>query len=392
MGSLATSEAVTRVVDRLGLSGRPGRELAVRLDMVRSTGIGPALRRLRWDENLARASGPDDDAYRRIWTDAARELGAEVSELPGGFLKIQKDGVWTRVLDNLVMLDDGVTLRFALQKTLVNDLLAAAGLPVPEGLEFDAFDLTPAEQFLASGPVPCVVKPVGSSGGYSVTSGIRTSADLMRARLRASRVDRRLMIERQAAGDFYRFLVLDGALLDVVRRRPPRVTGDGSSTIEQLIEAENRRRIENRHQEMLWPLRVDLDCVLTLEAAGLTLSSVIPAGVTVPIKTVVSQGTMRDNETVRDQIAPELVEQTIEAARLVGLRLAGVDVITPSLSESLATAGGVIIEVNGPPGLNYHYDVAQPADRTRVAVPILRALLEDAATSRPPSDEARQPR
>jgi cyanophycin synthetase len=378
MSSFATSDAVTRAIDRLGLSGTLGRELAVRLDMVRSTGLGPAVRRLRSDAMLARFGGDDDDAYRRIWTDAAEELGAAVTPLPGGFLKIEKDGVWTRVLDNLVMLDDGVTLRFALQKTLVNALLASEGVPVPEGLEFDAFDLAPAEAFLAAGPIPCVVKPVGSSGGYAVTSGIRTKRDLIRARLRGSRVDRRLMIERQATGDFYRFLILDGVLLDVVRRRPPRVTGDGRSTVVQLIEAENRRRVENRHQEMLWPLRIDLDCVMTLEATGLSLSSIVPAGATVPVKTVVSQGTMRDNETVRDPIAPALVDQTIEAARLVGLRLAGVDVITPSLSSTLDATGGVIIEVNGPPGLNYHYDVAQPANRTRVAVPILRALLNDA--------------
>ncbi len=375
MGWLATSDAVTHLVDRLGLSGGLGRELAVRLDIVRSAGAGPALRRLRSDARLARVGGPDDDAYKRIWSDAAREVGAEVAELPGGFLEIRKGTTWTRVLDNLVMLDDAVTLRFALQKTLVNDLLARAGLPVPEGLEFNADDLAPAIAFLEGGPGPCVVKPVGSSGGYAVTSGIRARGDLMRARLRASRVDRRLMIERQVNGEHYRFLILDGDLLDVVRRRPPRVTGDGRSTVEELIAAENRRRVAQRHQEMLWPLRVDLECVLTLQAAGLALSSVIAEGMTVPVKTVVSQGTMRDNETVREALSDELVSDARKAAELVGLRLAGVDIITPDLGGSLRETGGVILEVNGPPGFNYHYDVADPANATRVAVPILRALL-----------------
>lgn len=374
--SASTPDLLTRVLDQLGRSGGLARELAVRMDMVRSVGLSAAWRRQAHDRQIQRLdTQPDEDPYTRIWRDAAAELGAEVTELPEGFLEIRSGGSWTRVQHNLVMLDDGVTLRFALQKPLVSRLLRGEGLPVPEWLEFDASDLASALRFLADGPVPCVVKPAGSSGGYAVTSGIRTEAELMRARLRAARVDSRLMIERQARGDFYRFLILEGEILDVVRRLPPRVTGDGRSTVEELIAAENQRRIAHRHEAMLWPLRVDLDCVITLQNAGLSLSSIVPAGVTVPVKTVVSQGTMRDNETVREGIADEVKAQAIRAAGLVGLRLAGVDVITPDIGRPLGDAGGVILEVNGPPGFNYHYDVADPAGATRVAVPILRRLL-----------------
>ncbi len=95
-------------------------------------------------------------------------------------------------------------------------------------------------------------------------------------------------------------MFLDGELLDVVRRRPPRVTGDGHSTIEALIAAENWRRVARRHQALLRLLRVDLECVLTLQAQGLTLASVLPKGRTIHLKTVINQGTIDDNETVRD--------------------------------------------------------------------------------------------
>jgi cyanophycin synthetase len=226
-----------------------------------------------------------------------------------------------------------------------------------------------------------VVKPVGGSGGYGVTSGIRGELDLRRARLRAARSDRRLLIERQIEGDFYRFLFLDGELLDIVRRRPPNVTGDGRSTIDELIAAENRRRIARRHQVQLWPLHIDLDCIFTLQAVGLTPSSVPRLGENIKLKTVVSQNGPDDNETVREPVADELVEQARRAAHLVGLRLAGVDVITTDLGRSLTSSRGAILEVNGPPGFNYHYDVADPANATRVAVPILRALLREAAVS-----------
>jgi D-alanine-D-alanine ligase-like ATP-grasp enzyme len=367
---------LTRLIDRLGGAGRVGRELAVRLDIVRSTGLPHVWRRRRDEARVAALPDPGD-TYGALWRDAAGQLGADVIELGGEFLEIRRGRAWTRVRNNLTMLDDGATLRLALQKPIVHRLLSGHGLPVPESLEFAASDLPGALAFLSSGPAPCVVKPVSGGGGYSVTSGIRTEADLMRARLRAARVDRRLLIERQVEGEFYRLLFLGGELLDVIRRRPPRVTGDGRSTVEQLIAAENERRVARRHQALLWPLRVDLECILTLQAQGLRLSSVLPAGQTVPVKTVISQNTIGDNETVRGDIAAELVEQGRLAAEVVGLRLAGIDVITRDLQRDPASSGGVILEVNGTPGLNYHYEVADSEHATRVAIPILDALLAD---------------
>jgi D-alanine-D-alanine ligase-like ATP-grasp enzyme len=369
---------VIGLIDRVGRTSRLGRELAVRFDVARSISLAHAWRRFSSEAQSARQSrapGDVEPKYREIWLDAAKAVGADVVELPAGFIEMRANGAWTRVWRQWVMLDDAVTLRYALQKALVQERLSSSGLPVPEYLEFDASDLAAASEFLERGPTPCVVKPVADSGGSGVTSGVRTLAHLMRARLRAWRIDDRLLIERQIAGENYRFLFLDGVLLDAVRQRPPRVTGDGTSTIEELIEAENRRRLERAGEVLFWRLQVDLDCILTLEAADLTVGSVLPAGATIPVKTVINQNTIDDNETVRDTIAESLVDEARAAAELIGVRLAGVDLVTADLSRPLAQSGGAILEVNGTPGLNYHYEVIDKANATRVAVPILQALL-----------------
>ena len=179
------------------------------------------------------------------------------------------------------------------------------------------------------------MKPTGGASGSGTTTGVRTREQLLRARLRGARVGRRLLIERQAEGDMYRFLFCDGELLDAVRRRPPRVTGDGRSTIRELIAAENASRLDPAHPVSMPILRVDLDCLFSLEAAGLSLRSVLPEGQTVAVKTVTSQNRIEDNETVREPVAPELVEEARSAAAQVGVRLAGVDLITTDLSRSL---------------------------------------------------------
>lgn len=377
MGDAVNVDPLTKAIHTVGSRGKIGREVAIRLDLLRSTGPRYAWRRLREDVALSRLGreGFTDPVYRAIWVDAARDVGAEVIDLGYGFLKIRTDQDSTIVWNQWVMLDDVVTLRLSLQKALVHRLLSSVGVPVPEHVEFCSSDLGTAIAFLKRDAGPYVVKPVASSGGYGVTSGIRSVSQLKRATLRASRTDQRLVIERQVPGDFYRFLFLDGDLIGIVRRRPPRVTGDGKSTIADLIIAENRRRLDRRRESLMFQLRADLDSVFTLESAGLSLSSVPPLGLTVPVKTVVSQNGPEDNETVRDSVSEDVIRETATAAGTIGVRLCGVDVITPDVKVPLEVSGGMIIEVNGTPGLTYHYDVSDRANATRVAVPILRMLL-----------------
>ena len=371
--SLPSYESLLAGISRVG---RPGRELAVGLDLVRSTGLRSVGRRAREQARRGRL-GADGGRppLEALWRDAALELGAEVVELPAGFLEIRRGERSTRVWKHWVMLDDIVTARLALEKALVHRLLADAGLPVPEHVEFSARDLAPARAFLERARGSCVVKPVSSAGGTGTTPGVRTPAQLQRAALRAGRRFDRLLIEAQAPGLEHRLLFLDGRLLDVLRRTPPAVTGDGRSSIGELIAAENERRLSAPGGPR-WHLTVDLDCVFALEHAGLSLSSVPADGVRVAVKTAINQNAPEDNESVMGELSEAIVREAALAASLVGVRLAGVDVITTDPTASLA-GRGIVLEVNATPGLHYHYAVREPQRAVRVAVPILRALLEE---------------
>jgi D-alanine-D-alanine ligase-like ATP-grasp enzyme len=257
---------------------------------------------------------------------------------------------------------------------LVHELLRREGLPVPAHAEFRLGRLDEALTFLAE-HAPCVVKPAsGTDRGTGVTGGIRTPSDLARGQLVAARWDSRLLIEGQVAGDVYRLLVLDGTLVGAVRRRRPSVVGDGRSTIAELIEAENRQRAASLGDGGLSRLEIDLDMALALRASGLSVRSIPGAGDRIEVKTVANQNRVDDNETV-DDVHEELADEAAAAVRAVGLRLGGVDILAPTHRQSLATSGGVILEVNGTPGFNQHYHVADAERATRVAVPVLRALL-----------------
>jgi cyanophycin synthetase len=357
-------------------SGSAGRAWGARLDVLRSTGVGYALRR-RAEVARERQTGRAalERFYRDVWANAAGELGAEVSELEGGFLEIRRGEVVTRVWRQLSVLDDAVSLKVALDKPLVHGLLVARGVHVPDYLECSRANIGPALRFMAeAGPGPFVVKPAdGGRGGAAVTGSVRTEVDLARAALSAARLDSRLLIERQVPGDMHRLLFCDGELLDVVVRRAPHVTGDGRSSVLELIARENDRRLETGLAQSL--ITVDLDCILALEAAGRTPRSVPSPGERVQVKSASSENAEHENCTIRSW-SQDLVEECTEAVRAVGLRLAGVDVVTPDIDRPLAETGGAIIEVNGTPGFQYHHVVAEPENATRIAVPVLEHVLD----------------
>jgi cyanophycin synthetase len=388
MSSRFEARAVARLTDLAGVAGSRGRTVGSWIDLARSMGAGVAARRLRGGRGAGVLPQAVRDAvYAEIWREAADRVGAETRELGSGFLEIGRGGTWAKVWQQVVPLDDPVTLGLALDKPVVHELLTKASVPVPDHVEWSFSDPAPALAFLARTGGPTVIKAAsGTGGGEGTTAGVDTPARLMRARLQAGRFGGRLLIERQVPGPVHRLLFLDGELIDVIRHVPPRLTGDGRSTVDQLLDAENERRVRAAGAAGLSLLGVGLDTVFTLERHGLRLDSVVPAGDTISVQTVTNDNRIEDTETVTEPLDAQLVEAARRAAAAVGLRLAGVDVITPDASQPLEAAGGVVAEVNGTPGIHHHYHVADAAKATPVAVPILERVLQGLQPGKPSSE------
>jgi D-alanine-D-alanine ligase-like ATP-grasp enzyme len=383
------ARAVARMTDIVGVAGSRGRTVGSWLDLARSMGAGATARRLRGGRGGGVLDAEVRNAvYASIWRGAAAEVGAEVRDLGAGFLEVSRaGGPAAKLWQQVVPLDDPVTLRLALDKPVVHELLTKASVPVPEHVEWSFSDPGPALEFMSRAGGPTVVKAAsGTGGGEGTTAGVDSPARLMRARLQAGRFGGRLLIERQVPGAVHRLLFLDGELIDVIRHVPPRLIGDGRSTVQELLGAENARRVQAAGAAGLSLLDVGLDTVFTLERQGLRLDSVVPAGTTIAVQTVTNDNRIEDTETITEPLDHELVEAARRAASAVGLRLAGVDVITPDISQPLERAGGVVAEVNGTPGIHHHYHVADAVKATPVAVPILEKVLQGLERANPPTE------
>lgn len=266
--------------------------------------------------------------------------------------------------------DPPAVLHLAGDKLACHRIATSVGVPVPPHVAFTASDLTPACRFLEDQHHPCVVKPAsGTASGMGVTTGVRTRAELRSAAALASLYHDSLMIEAMAVGETCRLLYLGGRFIHAVRRRGVRVTGDGATTVVQLL-----------HTAGLQAVARDPMAALTLAAAGLTLHSVPAAGASVLVRGVpaVPRATTElrtiYDQTVTRECAPALVNQVAKVVQAIGSGFAGVDIVATSLATQLGGSVGTLLELNTTPGIHHHY--VTPDDHAHpIATRVLAHLL-----------------
>jgi cyanophycin synthetase len=315
-----------------------------------------------------------DAFYLEAWQRAAECVGADFEALSENVAEITRQGRRLRVSGSITSIDDPVSLRLAANKPAVYRLLSEYGIPVPPHAVLDAESARRRNHRLESLPRPLVVKPAADTGaGSGVSANVKSAGQLRHAVAWARAFAPRVLVESQIGGDCYRVLLLDYEVLDVVRRRPPRIIGDGGSTVRDLIRRENRRRLEVGTQRAQVLIRRDPDLVNTLAARGLRLRSCPPKGQAIDLKQVINENSASENECANGELCPEILNTARLAARALGLRLAGVDVICRDPTVPLDRSGGVVLEVNGTPGFHYHYQRSGPS--FPVAEHLLRRLL-----------------
>ena len=315
--------------------------------------------------------------YSSFWQEAAASVGASCEDWDFGYHRIARNGLSTLIHLSEVRLDDHLTLKLMGNKLVTYRLLAEQGLDVPRHVRCTPASLDPAHRLMAEIGRPLVVKPVsGTGGGQGVTTGITDAKSLRRAARLASRFNPDLIAEEQIEGASYRLLYLDGKIIDAIRRDPPRLVGDGKSTIRQLMKAETRRRLTGRPFTAMSPLRLDRDAQNYLAAHGLSPSNVPAAGEVIVVKRAVNENSAAENHVVLDEVHPATAALGARLVQNLGVRLAGLDVLCQNISQPLTRANGLIGEVNTTPGLHHHVLVSNPNNVAGVGAILLGHMFE----------------
>ncbi len=240
-------------------------------------------------------------------------------------------------------------------KAFVKALWSQYGIPVPEGRVVT--DESGARLAAAALGGPLIVKPVDADCGRGLTLKPATPEALSAAfsRAQSASASGKVVVERYVSGAWHRLLVVNQRLVAALRREPASVVGDGRHTIRELVAITNRD--SRRGPDHRWPLRfLALDEIeqQNLAAAGLTPDSVLPAGARAFLRETASAVSGAESFDVTDVVHPETAKLALDAVGLVGLDIAGLDLITGDISQPLAAQEGAFLEINEQPGIFMH--------------------------------------
>lgn len=261
-------------------------------------------------------------------------------------------------------------------------LLGDAAIPVAKGVTASTLD--DVHDAIRKVGFPLVFKPLDGNHGKGATINVKNEEEAIAAFHYAKEYSRRIIVEKFITGHDFRVLVIDHKMVAAALRVPAHVKGDGSSTIQQLIDKENADpRRGYGHENVLTEITVDRDTEDLLEKKGYTLETVPPISEIVYLKSTANLSTGGTSIDVTDQVHPQNVFNCERISRIVGLDICGIDIMAQNLTEPLTENGGVVLEVNAAPGFRMHLAPSEGLPRN-VAAPVIDMLY-------PPGKSARIP-
>lgn len=299
---------------------------------------------------VASALGPSTAA---IVTEAQRR-GIPVTRIGQESLVRLGYGRHARLIDaTLTDATSCVGADIASNKQLTKALLEEQRIPVPEGLVvYSADAAVSAAQALGA---QVAVKPLDGNQGKAVYLGLSQPEEICAAYKSAAAYSKGVLVEQFVQGGDFRVLVVGGRVSAVAKRLPPSVIGDGVHTVQELVALMNEdTRRGDGHERPLTKIQLDQVSRALLLKNSLTAESVVPPGQEVKLR---MNGNLSTGGTAVDCTAcihPETAELAVRAAAVLGIDIAGVDIVTEAIDKPLGETGGVIVEVNAAPGIRMH--------------------------------------
>src|SRR6202048_5256023 len=318
-----------------------------------------------------------DDSRERV--QLGRGTRALRSLLQLGYGKYQRH-IWAPYIST----ESHLAADIALNKDLTNRLVRNAGLPVPRSIRVkDEEGAVAAANEIG---YPVVLKPLDGNHGRGVgvnlqhDAAVRPHYPLAKGETHHGTV----LVEKFIPGNTYRILVVGGHAVAATEEVPAHVVGDGSHTLRQLVKFTNADpRRGHGSENLLVRIRLDETALALAQGQGYGPDDIPPKEAHVQLARTahISLGGISVDRT--DEVHPYNAMIAEQAAQVIGLQVAGIDIVAPDIAVSVQETGGAICEVNAGPGLGLHIEPVEGKPRD-VARPVIELLFPPGATSRVP--------
>ena len=284
--------------------------------------------------------------------------------------------IWTAETDETSAIAESVSS----DKDLTKMLLHAVGVPVPEGVVVSS----PEEAWEAAEDIglPVVVKPTDGNHGRGISIELTTQAEIEAAYPFALRHGSGVMVEKFIPGNEHRLLVVAGKVVAASRGESAWVTGNGVDTVYDLVEAQinsDPRRGSTEESPLNEVGIVNSPSI----RQDLSRQGLEPDSIPVDGRRVLIQRNGNVAFECTDVVHPDVAAAVGLAARVVGLDIAGIDVVAQDISRPLSEQGGAVVEVNAGPGLLMHLKPASGTPQP-VGEAITRHLFPEGESGRIP--------
>jgi cyanophycin synthetase len=292
---------------------------------------------------------------------AANDLNikSQVINSNGGLIKLYKDNKSFLFYQSYTPLNSALSSKLTTNKYQTHKLLLANNLPTPAS--FFGYTLKTLDKAINKFGFPIVAKPTLGSYGDQVFCNITSKLEATKAVSHILKFHKTFLLEPHLPGYDYRFLVLNNQVIGLIQRQPPLVTGDGITTIANLL----------KKNHLLEP---DIPLKSYLHQQHLSLDSVLPKKQTITIRGNANFSTGGTTITIdQKDVHSDLISLAIEAAMVLKIQLSGVDILIKDLSKPREN-NAVILELNSSPGFYPHHHPTKGKPQL-VAHTILRYLF-----------------
>lgn len=263
---------------------------------------------------------------------------------------MEKNGKKWYTIGSRTSLQSSVGRTIANQKNLTKKILEHFGIPTAKFIQVK--NESELEQ-LSKLSFPVVMKPIAGAHGNNVVVGINSWEEAKKTFLSYNKP---VLFEEQLAGTEYRIVCIDYTFVAAAYRKPAHVTGDGTNTIQALIDKKNQHPLRgNGHTSPLTKITVDEQVSTYLAEQNYSLDSIPEQNQDVFLRKTANLSTGGEAYDVTESVSQENRELFEQIAQACDLNTIGIDVMCSSLSQPITeqqSAG--VIEVNGSPGLRMH--------------------------------------
>lgn len=201
---------------------------------------------------------------------------------------------------------------------------------------------------------PLIIKPSTLSQGIGITkvNNYEEAREAIKISLQSN--SRTFVIQEYIEGNDFRIVVLGDKVIQAYKRVPFHIVGDGTHTIEELLDTKVKEFIENDRDKKID--KNDERIIKCIKDKGYKLDSILEENKILNLQNIANLSLGGTSVDYTNEITPFFKNMVVAVAKSLNLDMCGIDIITTSISDP-NNKSYKILEVNSAPGLdNYLYD------------------------------------